>query len=486
MSTMTANVGSGRKRNLIFINIVISCIASSMLATALTTALLPISEDLGLSVTTGQWLTSGYSLVMAIIMPLTAFLINRFPTKRLYPTAIFIFMCGLLVSALSVNFAMMMVGRVLQACGGGMLTAMAQVIILTIFPAEKKGKAMGWYGLSIGAAPVIAPTLAGLLVDSVGWRAIFFVSLGIMLISFIYALLVFENVLETEKRKFDVASFIMSAFAFGGITLGIGNLGTFGGMSVTALVPLVIGIVFAAIFSTRQLHQDRPFLDLRILKNKHYTVSVLGSMLLYFNIYGGTVILPLYVQQTLGLTATTAGLVTLPGSLASVIVSPFAGQLYDKTGMRILFVCGSVLLAVSNGLMCLVNLNMGLWVAIVLNIVRNIATACLLMTLVTWGASTVTADKTSHATALLTSLRTIAGSLGSAVFVAIMTISAANATSLATDAASMHGVNMAFLGMLISDVVMLVLALWGTSGQKKGPAGPTSSEGPDLPETAGA
>ncbi|MCD7708616.1 MAG: DHA2 family efflux MFS transporter permease subunit [Clostridiales bacterium] len=459
---------SSRKRMLIFVNIVISCIASSLLATALSTALLPIATDLNVSVTTGQWLTSGYSLMMAIVMPLSAFLISRFPTKRLYSGAILLFLAGLAVCALAVNFPMMMVGRLMQAAGGGVLTSMAQVIILTIFPEEQKGSAMGWYGLAIGAAPVIAPTLGGILVDTLGWRAIFVCSFVIMLVSFIYSLLVFENVLDNEKKKFDVASFIMSALAFGGITLGIGNIGTYGAASVQFLLPLIVGVVFAAIFSVRQLHLDVPFLDISILKDKDYAISVIGSMLLYFNVYGGTVILPLYVEQALGMSATIAGLITLPGSLVSAIVSPFAGRIYDKVGMRILFIIASILLIISNGMMCFVTLDVGLWVAVILNITRNIATACLLMTLVTWGASTVSINKTSHATALLTSLRTIAGSIGTAVFVAIMTmVSTGAAASVSESSASMRGVNMAFLGMFISDIVLFIIALLGTRDATK-------------------
>ncbi len=466
---MEKTVVSDRKRKLIFVNIVISCIASSLLATALTTAMLPITEDLNVPVTTGQWLTSGYSLVMAIVMPLSAFLITRFRTKRLYAGAILLFIIGLAVSGLAVNFPMMMVGRVLQASGGGMLTSMAQVIILSIFPAEKKGTAMGWYGLSIGAAPVVAPTLAGLLVDTVGWRMIFFLAMIIMAVSFVYCLFVMADVLDTTKKKFDISSFIMSALAFGGITLGIGNIGTYTVRSVMVLLPLIVGIVFAAVFATRQLHLDNPFLDVAILKNRDYAVSVIGSMLLYLNVYGGTVILPLYVQQALGESATLAGLITLPGSLASAVISPFVGRIYDKLGMRLLFVIGAFGLLISNALMIPVTIDTGLWVALVLNIVRNVATACMLMPLVTWGASTVSLEKTSHATALLTSLRTIGGSLGSAIFVAVMTISAVNYggdTAAVPSPSEMHGVNMAFLGMLLSDIVLVILAFWGTKKKR--------------------
>lgn len=142
-----------KKRTLIFINILISCIASSMLATALTTALPPIMEDLQISVTTGQWLTSGYSLAMGIMMPLTAFLITRFPTKNLYLAGMGLFIVGLAVCVIAPGFYVMMCGRILQACGNGILTSMAQVILLTIYPIEKKGTVMGWYGLSVGAAP---------------------------------------------------------------------------------------------------------------------------------------------------------------------------------------------------------------------------------------------------------------------------------------------------------------------------------------------
>lgn len=243
-----------RKRTMIFINIVITCIASSMLATALTTALPAIISDLEISVTAGQWLTSGYSLAMGIIMPLTAFLITRFPTKRLFLTGMLLFIVGLSLCVVAPDFQVMMAARILQACGNGILTSMAQVIILTIYPAEKRGTAMGWYGLSIGAAPVIAPTLAGIIVDMFGWRAIFYISIGIMMISLVWAVFVFDNILETARKKFDTLSFVFSIFAFGGLTLGIGNIGSYSFMSAQILPVLVIGLCASGLFVYRQLH----------------------------------------------------------------------------------------------------------------------------------------------------------------------------------------------------------------------------------------
>ncbi len=450
-----------RKRTLIFINIIITCIASSMLATALTTALPPIVRDFQISVTTGQWLTSGYSLAMAIMMPLTAFLINRFPARKLYITAIVVFLAGLALCAVSVNFPMMMAARIIQAAGNGILTSMAQVVVLSIFPPEKKGAAMGWYGLSVGAAPVVAPTLAGILVDNFGWRMIFFISIAIMAVSLIYAIAVFDNVLDTAVKKFDLGSFVLSALAFGGTTLGIGNVGSHPLASPQVLLTLAVGLVAAVFFVRRQLHLEDPFLELRILRIREYAVSVLGSVLLYFIMMGATILLPLYVQQTMGLSATVSGLVSLPGSLAMAICSPFAGKLYDKVGMKPLFVTGAACLFLGSLGMFFITTETSVWVAAALNVVRCLAIGCLMMPLVTWGASHVEREKTSHATALLTSLRTIAGAIGSAVFVAVMSLVAASSAGSYGANAGIHGVNVAFLAMTVSSLALLAVGIVG-------------------------
>lgn len=465
------------KRTLIFINIIMSCIAASMLTTALTTALPSMIQDFSISVTTGQWLTSGYSLAMGIMMPLTAFLINRFPTRKLYLTAIIGVIIGLVLCVIAPNFPVLMCGRVLQACGNGMLTSMAQVIILTIYPDDQKGSAMGWYGLSLGAAPVIAPTLAGLLVDSYGWKMIFYAAIAIMVIALLFAVCTFDNVLDTVKRKFDVFSFVISAFAFGGITLGIGNLGSYPFVSVQVLLVLIIGAVAAVLFTYRQLHLDEPFLDLRVLENKEYTLSVIASMLLYLVMMGSTVILPICVQSIMGYSATTSGLVVLPGSLIMAILSPFTGKIYDKIGMKILFLIGSLCMLLSNISMAFINMKTPVWLLAVIYSVFNIAVGCIMMPLVTWGTNGISKNATAHATALLTALRTIAGAIGSAVFVAVMTVIANHSLASHGNNAQMHGFNMAFLVMALVSVMLLLIAVFGVKRRmKKQPETLASSE----------
>jgi EmrB/QacA subfamily drug resistance transporter len=457
-----ANAISNRKRTLLFINLIVSGIASSILSTAMTTALPQVISYFGVTTSTGQWITSGYSLAMGMVMPLTAFLITKFPTKRLYLSGIGLFLAGLLLSIFAGNFPIMMVGRVMQACGNGVLLSAAQVIILTIYPAEKKGTMMGTYGLATTAAPVIAPTLAGLMIDAFGWKSIFYLVLVVMAISFVMALLVFENVLELQNKPFDTRSFVGSIFAFGGITLGIGNIGAYGLTSPYVLVPLVVGVIAAALFVHRQLGLEHPFLDVRILSNKTYAISVVSSMLLYFAMMGSSVLMPLYVQTVMGRSAVTSGLVTLPGSLATALISPFAGKMYDKMGIRRIFIAGSVGLVISNLGMCTVSMATPLAVAACWNIIRNVSIGALMMPLLTWGTAHVEPKKVADASSLLTSFRTISGSIGSAVFVSIFSTVSAASAAIYGDGAMIRGIHAAFGAMGLCAVLLAAVAVLGT------------------------
>ena len=364
---------SSQKRTLIFICLVVSGIASSTLATAMTTALPNVVEYFGISTSVGQWITSGYSLAMGVVMPLTAFLITRFPTKKLYLTGIGSFILGLLISIFAGNFGIMMVGRVLQACGNGVLMSAAQVVILTVYPIEKRGTMMGTYGLATTAAPIIAPTIAGLMIDAFGWKSIFYVVLVIMAFSFILSALVFEDVLELQDKKFDFISFVESIIAFGGITLGIGNLTSFGLISIEGGLPLAAGIVVCIFFVVRQWVLEKPFLDVKILKNKNYAISVISSMLLYLVMMGSSVVMPL----------------------------------------------------------------------------------------LTWGTSNVELKKVADASSMLTSFRTIAGSVGSAVFVGIMTVVSESSAAAYGDRALIHGMNISFLWMAAGALILLLISIFG-------------------------
>jgi len=450
---------SPKRRTAIFLNLNISCIATSMLATALTTALPPIMKDFDISVNTAQWLTSGFALFIAVITPFTAYLITRFKTKILYCTALGFFITGLTICALSKSFWLMMIGRIIQGCGNGLIGSIAQVIIITIYPKERIGTMMGWYGLSIGVAPIIAPTIAGILVDTVGWRMIFVISIAIMVISLICALIVFEDVLPTMNKEFDVISLILSALAFGGITLSIGNLGTYDFMTWQVGFALLVGTVSFIIFVWRQLHIDVPFLDVRVLKYWDYSVSLLSTVLIQLTFLGTSVIIPVYVQQIKGESATISGLVTLPGSLLWAIISPFAGKFYDKFGMKMLYLLSGPILILSNLGIYFISIHNSVWVLSAINVFRFLACGGLIMPLVTWAMKDIPKLKASDATAFYNSVRFVAGAVATALFITIMTkVARANPQK---ENPEMYGVNIVFLIMTFISILLFLLGIFG-------------------------
>lgn len=316
-------------------------------------------------------------------------------------------------------------------------------------------------------SPIVAPTIAGVLVDTVGWKYIFIYTMIIMLISLVMSVINFYNVLELQDIAFDVVSFMLSIFAFGGITLGIGNIGTHGIASLLAGLPFSIGILGAVCFVIRQLKLDKAFLDIRILKKNEYTLAVISSMLLYLVMMGGSALMPLYVQSVLGYSAVTSALVTLPGSVATALINPLADRIYDKLGIKRLYVVGSICLLVSNIGMYFIALSTPLVVSAAFNVIRNVSIGCLMMPLLTWGTSQVVKEKVADASTLLTSLRTVAGSIGSAVFVAIMSAAAISSEAALGDAAPMCGINIAFLSMSISTLIMAGIALFGVKEKEK-------------------
>jgi len=390
-----------KERTLIFINFIISCIASSMLTTALTTALPPIMKDFEIDFNTGQWLTSGFSLFISIITPLSAYLITSIKTKKLYCLALLFFIAGLTICALSPNFWIMMLGRIIQGCGNGLLTAMGQVIILTIYPPEKRGTIMGWFGLSIGFAPIIAPTIAGIIVDYVGWRMIFVISITIMVISLIFALFVYKNVLPIIEKSFDIVSLFISALAFGGITLAIGNMGKYKFVSFQVLMLLIIGIISIVLFVIRQLRLKTPLLDIRVLKDPMLSISIVSIVLVQLFLLGSTVIFPIYVQQLKKESATISGLVILPGSLLMALISPVVGKFYDKFGIKLLLLSSSIIILISNLSLFFINIHASIWIVAIIQVFRCLALGLIFTPILTWGMTNIPKTKTSDATALL-------------------------------------------------------------------------------------
>lgn len=406
----------------IFVTLVTTCVALALLSTALNTALPPLMGDLGVSAGVGQWAVSGYACAMAVATPLTAFLSTRFPTRPLYLCALGLFLAGTFASALAPVFGVLMVGRVVQACANALIANVTQVSIMSMFPKSERGRAMGWFGLATSAAPIAAPALGGIVVDLAGWRWVFGCVGLICCVSFAAALVVMRNVLQTAPKPFDPVSFVLSLMAFGGLTIGLGNVVALGLASPVVWGALAFGLVTAVFFVRRQLASSQPFLKVQIMAVRDFRVAVAASVLLYAVMMGAAAVIPLHIQGALGQSATLSGLVVLPGAACTAAVSPVAGRLFDRFGVRALLLVGGVLSAVSCALMCLPALAASLPALCVLNALRCTAVGMLTMPLMTWGNGAVPSMDMPHASALLTSLRNLAGALGVAIFVGVFAV----------------------------------------------------------------
>lgn len=443
-----------KARGKIFVVLLCACMVASMVQTALSTALPPIMEEMGLTMSTVQWLNSAYSLVMGTMILATAWLIKRFPSRPLFLVFQSIFAVGLLISALAGSFVPLLLGRVLQAVGCGLLMSLTQVVILTIYPASERGSIMGIYGLAVSGAPVLAPTLAGVIIDLAGWRAIFWICLVLSMAILAGGVLTVKNTTETERSKLDIPSFLLCAVGFFGITNGLGSTASAPLFSLAVGGSLVMGVGALAMFALRQNRMDKPFIQLAIFRNYEFRTAVIASMILYCGMMAVSTLLPVYVQSIRGYPATISGLVTLPGSLVTALVSPVAGKLYDRLGIQKLYVIGSIFIVAGHFLMFLMGESTPLILVGAFFVIRQIGTGALMMTTVTWGMSRLEAKYTSDGTALISSLRTIAGAVGAALFSAIMTAAAKGSEP----SEMVLGTRTAFMGITAVSVLLLLIA----------------------------
>lgn len=447
-----------RTAKLIFTILMLASIIASISQTSLTTALPMIMTDLKVDSATGQWLTSGYTLVMGIMIPATAYFMERFSTRQLFISALSLFTLGSLVAWLGPNFIILLIGRVLQAMGTGIFLPLTQIAIMTIFPVERQGAMMGIYGLAATAAPVLAPTLTtGLLIDQYGWRSIFGIISILSLLTLLVGIKFLRNFVEGQANRFDSLSFILSGLGFSGLLIGLGNFGTVN--LIWVIGPILVGIISLIWFTIRQLKATDPFLNLRVFQNQRFTLAVLISMLLYAAMMAGSTIYPIYIQSVLHQSAAISGLVMLPGSLLMALLNPVTGRIYDRYGIKWLLVFGSLAVLVSAIGSAYFKTATSLLIVGGCFALRLIGVACIMMPVVAWAMQGTSVAEKANQTAALTSLRTISGSFGVAVFTAMLTY----VTDLTSPhlIASIHGIDLTFMGMAVIATVQLLIAIFG-------------------------
>ncbi len=329
---------------------------------------------------------------------------------------------------------------------------------------------MGWYGISLGAAPVLSPTIGGIVTDTVGWRMLFWGELILVAILLIHAVIVLSDVLETQKKRFDIVSFLLGTVAFCGLSIGISNISASGFLHLHSSGVFLLGILGTLLFIRRQQRLKVPFLTLSVFRQRVYSIAVISGFLLYLTGMAATVVMPLWLQSVYGCNASAAGLITFPGSLVMMALGPVAGRLYDRHGIEGLFLICAITSVIGHGGLALLGPSASIITIILLYAVRAVPMGLLLTPLVTWGIGSLSVMNVpgiaADGTALLTSIRNVGGSIGAAAFVGIMNAVASNSAVSDAAAAAARGAGAAFWIMVLASVPLFVLYVCSKRAQK--------------------
>lgn len=447
------------------IPIVIILLAGAFLAilnqTLLITATPHIMSELNLTENTSQWVTTVFLLVNGIMIPITAFLMETYTTRRLFLVAMTIFIFGTIFSALSLNFPMLMLGRIIQAIGAGVIMPLMMTIFMLIFPLERRGFAMGMAGLVISFAPAIGPALSGWIIDILPWRALFYFILPLAIIDLILAHFFMKNIIPRTFPKVDMLSIILSTFGFGGLLFGFSTVGDYGWTNPLVITTLLIGTITLTLFILRQFKLKEPVLEFRVFSYKRFTIATVLGMITFMALIASEMILPIYMQLMAGYTAFDSGLMILPGALLMGLISPIVGRIFDLYGARWLVIIGFSIIVVTTLMFTSLTPTTSLMYLTIVFAVRMLGIGMVMMPSTTAGLNVLPNRLMPHGTAMINTMRQVAASIGTAVLITVMTVTALEPGRGVDEASALvHGVNISFYVATAIALVGLILSFY--------------------------
>jgi DHA2 family lincomycin resistance protein-like MFS transporter len=433
--------------------------------TIMAVALPVLITDLHVTPSVGQWLTAGFLLTMSVIIPITGFLIRRVATRTLYGVAMGLFSTGTLVAALAPGFSVLLGARVVQASGTAIMLPLLMTTVMTLVPPARRGAVMGNLSIVISVAPAIGPTVSGIVLSFLGWRAMFLVVLPVALVTLWIGLRKMVDVGEPTRAPIDGLSVALSALGFGGLVYGLSSIGAGGGgAALPSWLPFVVGGLGIVAFVARQLglqRTDRALLDLRTFRSRTFTTASVIMMLMMATLLGSLTLLPIYMQNVLHLSPLATGLLLLPGGLVMGLLGPVVGRLYDRLGVRALLVPGTVATSLALWWSTLFDATTPAWSVLGFHVLLSVGLAFVFTPLFTAGLGAVEPRLYSYGSAIFGSTQQLAGAAGVALLVSVLSVgsarlTAAGATSVAATAGGVHD---AFLVAAVLSVLAIIAAV---------------------------
>ncbi|PJI07987.1 MULTISPECIES: MDR family MFS transporter [Clostridium] len=443
--------------------------------TLLNMALKSLMVQFSISANTVQWLSTGYMLIMGIAIPVSALLIQTFTTRQLFLSSVTIFLFGTIISSIAPSFSVLLIARLIQAIGTGILIPTIVNTLLIINPIEKRGKALGIFNLVMFCAPAIGPTVSGLIIQSLNWRWLFLIVLPFSVVSLILGFKYIENVTTLTKPPIDILSIVLSTIGFGGFIYGVSNIG--GIHAYLIALPIIIGCIALAGFVLRQIKMSEPMLDMKPFAQPMFSLGCILMIIMHMINFATMLVLPMFLEGALGLTAFTAGLLMLPGGFINGVISPISGHLYDKFGPKALIIPGFALSTIAFLLLShFVSLSIAIPTIIVLHCLSLIAVGLINTPVQTNSLNQLSPKYYPHGTAIMNTLQQIAGAFGTSLFVAIMCsyqnkylLNASSTVKNKQALSLVFGVHNTFLIETFVLVAALILSLFIKNLNKKEP-----------------
>jgi DHA2 family lincomycin resistance protein-like MFS transporter len=406
--------------------LVLSAFVMILNETILSVALRDLTVDLKIATTTAQWLTSGFLLTMAVVIPTTGFMLERLTPRQVFIISLSAFSLGTLLSAVAVGFPMLLVGRIVQACGTAVMLPLLMTTVMKLVPPERRGATMGTITIVIAVAPAIGPTIGGAVLSSLGWRWMFGVVLPLAIAALVVGSILLKLDSETRSVPLDIRSVILSALGFGGVLFGLSGSGDPSSQPLPPYVSVVVGVVALVLFTWRQLRlqrEDRALLDLRPFKYRSFVVALVLTSVLFMCLIGaGAILLPLYLQTVLHQSTFVTGLAVLPGGLVLGLLGRPVGALFDRIGARPLVIPGAMAMAVALWLFATLGPDSPLIAVIGIHVLLMAGLGLMMTPLFTSGLNDLPEQLYSHGSAIMATLQQVMGALGTTLFVAVATL----------------------------------------------------------------
>jgi EmrB/QacA subfamily drug resistance transporter len=419
----------------------------------LITAYPTIMQEYSVNATQVQWLTNAFLLTTILFIPLTGYLSTTFSSRILVIISLCFLVLGTIVGLIAPNFFVLVLSRIVQAIGAGIMVPLVQTILLNVFPIKKRGFAMGLLGAVVNVAPASAPSISGMMIDYFHWKSLFWVMLPLSVTVLVLALLFMKNVTEQQSSQFDVISIILSGVGFTSVIFGLSNVSVVGYAHWSVLSTTLLGMILLVLFVKRQLAITFPVLNVRIFQRKIFLITTILIFINSMLLLSTETILPMFSQEVLGTNAFLSGFVLVPGTILLSITTLVAGKLFDRYGGKYISAIGFAFILLSTILFNTIGMEHSAYFIMGYFCFFMVGIGMTMMPLVSLGANSLDTTDIPHGSAIVNTVRQFAMAFGVIILTTIISVTI-NQLHQPYEAG-------AHIGIKLSFIVMSVLALIG-------------------------